>query len=71
MKGLLVRALEKRQHLEMIYISRDRRISHRVVRLKKVGEKSILAYCLARKELREFKLERILSAEPAHRKVGA
>lgn len=64
MKGLLLRAVESHEKLEMIYLSNKGEITQRVIRVEKVGEISIRAYCYTRKQERTFILSNILSIAP-------
>ncbi|GIN38435.1 WYL domain-containing protein [Heyndrickxia oleronia] len=64
MKGLLLRAIEAHEKLEMIYLSNKGEITQRVVRVEKVGDQSFRAYCYTRKQVRTFKISNILSIAP-------
>lgn len=64
MNGLLKRAVESRQKLEMIYISKEGVISQRVIKVLAVSDVSIKAYCYTKKKYRTFKLTNILSVGP-------
>ncbi|MFC3040518.1 hypothetical protein ACFOGI_09700 [Virgibacillus xinjiangensis] len=71
MKELFTRISGGTQKLEMIYLSGNGQISQRIIRVVKVEGEYVLAYCYTKKEVRKFKLDRILSAYPVRRKVGA
>ena len=64
MKGLLLRAVDSHEKLEMIYQSNKGEISQRVISVKKVGEQSFRAYCYIRKQVRTFTISNILSIAP-------
>ncbi|MBU5213581.1 hypothetical protein [Heyndrickxia oleronia] len=64
MNGLLLRAVETHEKLEMIYLSNKGEITQRVIRVEKVGDQSFRAYCYTRKQVRTFKLSNILSIAP-------
>nr|WP_259549280.1 hypothetical protein [Heyndrickxia oleronia] len=64
MKGLLLRAGETHEKLEMIYLSNKGEITQRVIHVEKVGDQSFRAYCYSRKQVRTFKLSNILSIAP-------
>lgn len=64
MKGLLLRAIETQEKLEMIYLSNKGEITQRVICVEKVGDQSFRAYCYTRKQVRTFKLSNILSIAP-------
>lgn len=67
MEGLLLRSIEEKMPLEMIYLSEDNQISQRKLLVKEVNNEYILAYCLLRKQVRTFKRENILSIMPNKR----
>ncbi|MGG4039878.1 WYL domain-containing protein [Heyndrickxia ginsengihumi] len=64
MKGLLMRAAESGERLEMIYMSAKGDISQRVIKVLHVSSESLKAYCYTRNQFRTFKLENILSIVP-------
>ena len=64
MNGLLLRAVETHEKLEMIYLSNKGEITQRVIRIEKVGDQSFRAYCYTRKQVRTFKVSNILSIAP-------
>lgn len=64
MKGLLLRAVESHERLEMIYLSATGNITQRVIKVEKVGEESFRAYCYTRRQSRTFKVSNILSIVP-------
>ena len=64
MNGLMERAVISKQRLEMVYISSKGDMSQRMVRVLEVREDTILAFCLARRKVRTFKRENILSLFP-------
>lgn len=61
MNGLLVRALESKEKLEIIYLSNSNEISQRKIRVIEVNKQSVKAYCFLRKQYRIFSLNNILS----------
>ncbi|WP_026582114.1 hypothetical protein [Bacillus sp. J33] len=67
MKGLLLRAHESGEQLEIIYHSGSGEISQRVVKILEVQSDSIKAFCLLRKMPRVFRRENILSIGPINR----
>lgn len=71
MKGILNRASESHQKLEMIYISSDNQISQRIIKVLAVNELSVKAYCYNKKQFRTFKLSNILSVGPVRHRRGA
>ncbi|MCM3110697.1 hypothetical protein [Lederbergia lenta] len=71
MEGLLKRAAGTETKLEMIYLSNDGTVSQRIIKVLKVTDESVKAYCYYRKRFRSFKLENILSVGPLRQKRGA
>lgn len=69
MKGILLRAAANKKPIEMIYMSKDNKISQRVIRVIAVNDSKVKAYCYVKKQYRIFSIDNILSV--AQRKVGA
>ncbi|EKN68808.1 hypothetical protein BABA_12176 [Neobacillus bataviensis LMG 21833] len=67
MDGLLNRSIEEHMPLEMIYLAENQELSQRKLIVKEVNGDYIRAYCLARKQMRTFKRENILSILPESR----
>lgn len=61
MKGLLKRAVESKEVLEMIYQNNKGEFSQRRIQVIKMSEESFSAYCFTRKQQRTFKISNILS----------
>lgn len=61
MKGLLKRAVESKEVLEMIYQNNKGEFSQRRIQVIKMNEESFSAYCFTRKQQRTFKISNILS----------
>ena len=70
MKGILLRAASDKKPIEMIYMSKDNRISQRTIRVIAVNDSKIKAFCYVKKQYRIFNIDNILSVAPV-RKVGA
>lgn len=68
MNGLLERALESGEVLEMIYLSEKSEISQRRISVVDVSPGIIKAYCFLRKKQRSFKRSNILSIGPVKKK---
>lgn len=64
MEGILNRAADNRQKLEMIYMDGEGNMSQRVIRVVELRKDHVLAYCYARKQVRSFKKVNILSLYP-------
>jgi len=71
MKGLLMRSKEKNEKVLIFYIDGRGRVTERPIRVLKIEETVLLAYCYYRKKVRQFKWERILSAGPLTKRIGA
>lgn len=72
MKGLLLRALESGDPLEMIYLSEKGELSQRKVRILEIKNGFIKAYCHLRNHQRFFRINNILSIGPVKKyKRGA
>jgi predicted DNA-binding transcriptional regulator YafY len=61
MKGLLTRAMERREKVEMIYLSAKGEVTQRVIDVVNLNDQHVIAYCHTRKERRLFKIDNILS----------
>lgn len=71
MLGTLNRASGTGQKLELIYINNDNQISHRVIKVLKVTDHMVKAYCYTKRQFRSFKLENILSVRILGQNRGA
>jgi len=67
MKGLLKRAVESNEVLEMIYQNNKGEFSQRMIQVIKVNDESFSAYCFALKQQRTFKLSNVLSMGPTRK----
>lgn len=63
MKGLLTRSLETQHPIEVIYMNSKGQMSQRTIRVLAVTDQYVKAYCYARKQIRTFKRENILSGQ--------
>lgn len=61
MDYLLKRSLEEHLPIRMIYIDEEGAISDRVVRVIRMERESLLGYCSLRREIRSFRVDRILA----------
>lgn len=64
MKGLLYRALNSGELLEMIYLSNGNEISQRRLKVIRFNDDSLQAFCYKKGQVRTFKLTNILSVLP-------
>lgn len=67
MNGLLKRAVESNEVLEMIYQNNKGEFSQRRIQVIKVNEESFSAYCFTRKQQRTFKITNVLSMGPTRK----
>lgn len=72
MKGILYRAMVEKKPIEIIYISKHNVFSQRRILIKELKGSNILAYCLTRKQMRIFNLNRMMSIAPknSNMKIG-
>lgn len=68
MNGLLERACETGEVLELIYISDKKEITYRKIKVIKLSAESVKAYCFMRNQQRSFKFTNILSIGPVRTK---
>lgn len=69
MKGLLLRALESGEVLEMIYQSDKGELSQRRIKVLDITNGTIKAFCLLRNRQRFFKTTNILSIGPIRKSL--
>lgn len=65
MNGILIRAMETRQPIEMIYMGADGKLSQRIVRVLSITDTHVKAFCCTKQKLRTFSKDNILSGKPA------
>ncbi|MCM3734085.1 hypothetical protein M3196_20830 [Fictibacillus nanhaiensis] len=63
MTNMLMRCIQERATIEMIYLSEKGVISHRLITPYSFDGKLITAYCAVRKQIRTFEFNNILSAQ--------
>ncbi|TSB47110.1 hypothetical protein FN960_08840 [Alkalicoccobacillus porphyridii] len=68
MDGILKRAAETKQKIQIIYMDRNQRITQRFVTIRSMDDINIDCYCHLKKQRRIFKKENILSASDIIRK---
>lgn len=71
MKKRLMRSIQSKEKIEMIYLSKDNEVSQRMIRVLKINDEMIMAYCYTRRTIRTFKLENILSVGSVKKRMGA
>lgn len=52
------------QQVTMIYMAKDGSLTKRQVRIERINEASVTGYCYLRKQLRTFRMDRILAVQP-------
>ena len=62
MEGVLMRAAETEQKIQIIYMDKNQKITQRFVTIRSMDEFNIDCYCHLKKQRRIFKRENILSA---------
>ena len=63
MTNMLLRCIQEKTAIEMIYLSENGVISHRLITPYSFDGKLITAYCSIRKQIRTFDLKNILSVQ--------
>lgn len=61
MKRTLIRAVESKIPIQIIYINNDKQISQRTVKVLAISAHYIKAYCYTKRQFRTFKLQNILA----------
>ncbi|WP_042224797.1 hypothetical protein [Oceanobacillus manasiensis] len=62
MNGVFMRSMETKQKIVVFYMDGNQQITQRFIRVLKMDDTLVLAYCYYRKSVRTFKRENILSA---------
>jgi len=63
MNGLLVRSFEYQQPIEVIYMNSKGQMSQRTIRVLSVTDQYVKSYCYAKRQIRTFRKENILSGQ--------
>lgn len=71
MNKSIIRAINNRQRLKMIYMDGVGRCTHRVIIPIKMNDDLVLAYCYTKRQVRTFKLDSVLSISPVNKRMGA
>lgn len=71
MNGLLRRSMNLKTPLAIIYINNSNQISQRIIRVLKVEDPLIKAYCYTKKQFRTFRLDNILSVDVLRKRMEA
>ncbi|RCW67052.1 hypothetical protein DFR57_108152 [Saliterribacillus persicus] len=70
MMFMIKKSLREDMRIAIFYIDGKNHISNRYIKVLKIGQHDILAYCYFRNKVRKFKIENILSAELKRSKVS-
>lgn len=68
MKGQLLKALERKSLVDMMYISKSGEITKRSIKVTKVDNDTFKAYCFAKHASRTFIIDNVLALMPVIRK---
>lgn len=71
MQRIFQDSLEKKEKIIIYYIDRENNVTQRYIRVIRINEGSIIAYCFWRKKIRTFRVENILTAGSLYRHEGA
>ncbi|RKQ29665.1 hypothetical protein [Oceanobacillus halophilus] len=71
MNKLLLQSINQQKRLYIIYLSNTNQITKRMIRVIRINEDRVLAYCYFKQKFRIFKLENILAVEPVREHFGA
>lgn len=71
MNHYFIESINTKKKIEIIYLSQDNKTTQRTIRVIKINEDKILAYCFLKKQVRIFKIENILAAMPSKKDIGA
>ncbi|PAD22005.1 WYL domain-containing protein [Terribacillus saccharophilus] len=52
------------QQVTMIYMAKDGSLTKRQVMIERINDESVTGYCFLRKQLRTFRVDRILAIQP-------
>ncbi|AIC93023.1 hypothetical protein [Shouchella lehensis] len=69
-RGVLQRALERKDCVELIYLDTKGIISQRVITVLQLKERWFVAYCYNKRQRRVFKYENVLSLNQMKRTVS-
>lgn len=71
MGNILIRAIELKEKVEMIYSDKNNQVSQRIIHPVKKNNDLVVAYCYTKRTIRTFRLDNILSVDKVRHKVGA
>ena len=68
MKEQLIKAMQRNQLLNMMYMAKDGNVSKRRIKIIKIVGDSIQAYCFTRQAKRTFMIDNVLAVVPISHK---
>ncbi len=68
MKEQLVKAMQRNQLLNMMYMAKDGNVSKRRIKIIKIAGDSFQAYCFTRQAKRTFMIDSVLAVVPISHK---
>ncbi|WP_096274538.1 hypothetical protein [Paucisalibacillus globulus] len=71
MKSIFQHSINTKQKIVIYYIDSSNNLTERIIRVIKMNEEQIVAYCYWRKKIRTFKIENVLSAGNVKKRMGA
>lgn len=69
MKEQLIKAINRNQMLDIIYLSKNNEITKRRIKIIKILDDNFVAYCLEKHSVRTFIIDNVLALMPVGRKV--
>lgn len=57
-------SINTKRKIEIIYLSKNNKTTQRIIRVIKIEENKILAFCFMKRQVRVFIMENILAAYP-------
>ena len=64
MKEQLIKAMQRKQFLNMMYMDKDGKVSKRRIKIIKIVGESFQAYCFNRQAKRTFMIDSVLAVVP-------
>nr|BDD44106.1 hypothetical protein 7 [Bacillaceae bacterium] len=70
MNIILKRSMQQKEKIMIFYIDSAGNVTQRYIRVIRINNNSVAAYCYYRKQARTFKLDNILTAGPARKETA-
>lgn len=68
MNHLLSDSIKSKQKIMIFYMDSDNHVTQRIIRVIRMEENTIIAFCYWRKRVRTFRLDHILAVEPVRKR---